>query len=118
MCACGPRSIDDFREEGNGVARSLIQELKQIHNREELVAAVPQIKIYFNKMITLMIQAEEWQKEHQAEVPELTKENHLVCDELRAQLTRISQIDGAGDLLELCQTDALERLHTLKIPSK
>ena len=35
VTSCGPRSLEDFKEEGEGVVRSLIQELQAIHYREQ-----------------------------------------------------------------------------------
>lgn len=104
--SCKNRSLESFREEGESITRSLIKELSCIHTKQELIAASPQLKKLFNRLIRVIIAA---RQTHTTPSP-LIKLNHELSDELRTQIKRICLIDGAASLLEKCQQEALLQL--------
>ena len=111
MSSCGPRSLDDFQEEAEGIIRSLIQDLRAIHTREQLLAATGRLQKQFDRLVSVMIAAEEFRFFH----PELEKEenirpSHELSDLLRVELNRIYRLEGGRTLIEKCQEKALYRL--------
>jgi 3-methyladenine DNA glycosylase Tag len=114
LCGCGARSLDDFREESRGISKTLIQDLKKIHSRDELVNAVPQLKKHFNRLADIMIAAEEWRRKHDEEIPALTAEDHAISDALRAEMSRVCSIEGARELMVSCQEESYKKLESLE----
>lgn len=108
---CGPHSLEDFQEEGEGIMRSLLQELKAIHTREELLATQGRLQRQFDRLVFIMISAEEFSFSH----PEQGKEeairfNHDLSDQLRVELNRLYRLEGGRQIIEKCQEKALYRL--------
>lgn len=113
--SCGSRSFEDFEEEGEGVIRSLIQELKAIHTREQLLAASGKLQRQFDRLTSIMIAAEEFGLSH----PELDREEHLrlnheLSDQLRVELNRLYRLEGGRQIIEKCQERALYQLDAFK----
>lgn len=105
--------MDDFREEGEGITNSLIKELKKIRNRDEMIIEAPRIKKLFDELADLMVAAEDYRRRHpNADIPELTAENHLYCDQLRHELGRLYLMEGGREIIEKCQEDALKKLRS------
>lgn len=111
LTACGPRSLEDFREEGEGVTRSLVKELSVIRTRSELLKAVPRLQKLFNNLIDVMIAAREFQEKSSKFDPiEWTYHNHELSDQLRIELNRVYALEGTREIIEKCQEQALHRL--------
>lgn len=111
MLSCNLQSLDDFREEGHSITRSLTQELKHIRARDELIASSGRLKQLFNELTDVMIAAKEYQARHpSAEVHEFSQADHIASDQLREELNRIYRLDGAREIIEKCQEEALMRL--------
>jgi hypothetical protein len=111
LTSCGPKSLEDFREEGRGVTRSLIQELQVIQTRQELLQVQSRLQKLFDNLVTIMTNGREFQEKYsKQESLELTKEDHEISEELRIQLQRIYYIDGGKEIIEKCQEQALQRL--------
>lgn len=109
--SCGSHSLEDFREEGEAVSQKLLVELSQIHTRQELLSSQIKLKRLFNDLVIIMIAAQNFREKHpDADLPELSLENHLLSDKLRTELDRIFQIEGARELLEKFQEESLDRL--------
>lgn len=109
--SCGSRSLDDFQEEGEGVIRSLIQELKTIHTREELLAAQASLQRQFDRLVSIIIAAEEFNFSYPDQnKEEVTQSNHDVSDQLRIELNRLYRLEGGRQIIEKCQQKALYRL--------
>jgi hypothetical protein len=109
--SCLTHSIEDYREDGEGIVRALIHELQQIHSRDELVSASTKIKRLFLDLVNVIIAAQEYREHHpSSEFPELSKENHLSSDQLRSELNRIYRLEGGRELIEKYQEPALHRL--------
>src|SRR5438477_48224 len=111
LCSCGTASLEEFREQGDVVVHALIQELNAIHKRDQLVRSSPKLKRLFGDLVDLMIDAQNYRERHpDEEISELSLHNHLVSDQLRAEINRIYRIEGARPILEKCQEEALLRL--------
>lgn len=109
--ACSPNSLDDFREQGESVSRSLTNELRKIHSREDLLKAAPKLKRLFNELVNIMIAAQEFRLHHPAlELTESKKEMENLSDQLREELNRVYSIDSAREVIEKCQEEALLKL--------
>lgn len=111
VTSCGPRSLDDFEEEGEGIVRSLIQELEMIQSREQLLVNSTLLQRHFDRLVNTMIAAEEWISSH----PEQCKmrgipPNHELSDLLRIELNRLYCLEGGRQIIEKCQEKALHRL--------
>lgn len=111
LTGCGPRSQEDFREEGEGLTRSLIQELQAIHTREQLLMASSRLQRLFDQLVNSMIAAEEFHALHpEQDKGELTQRNHDLSDQLRLELNRLYRLEGGRQMIEKCQENALHRL--------
>ena len=107
--ACSPSSLEDFHYEGGSVCNELTQELKGIENYEQLIKEAPKIKAYFDKLVTLIIQARKYQKEHE-EVGNLIEAKSLAGASLLCELKRIYEIERGRDVIEKAQQEALIKL--------
>lgn len=111
LSGCGSKTALEFHEEGNGITRSIVRELKAVQTRKELVQACPKLKKLFNDLVTVIISAQEFQLKHPEYTDEeLDKTERGISEELRVELNRIYKIDGARELIEKCQEEALFRL--------
>lgn len=112
---CGTRSLDDFREEGEGVTRSLIQELQTIHTREQLLSSSGRLQRLFDNLVNVMMAAEEYCSGHpELEKGELMPHNHELSDQLRIELNRLYRLEGGRQFIEKCEENALHRLDAFK----
>lgn len=112
LFSCSSQSIDDFREEGEAVTNSLIQEFKKIHTRSELIDAKPKLQNLFNDLVGIMIAAQDFRTKHpEAEAPQISKQGQIYSDQLRAEMNRVySSIEGSREIVEKYQEPALHRL--------
>jgi len=75
LFSCSP-SLDDYREEGESIKRSLIKEFKQIHSRSELIDAKPRLKFLFNELVNTVIAAQDSKMQHpEFEATPITKQS-------------------------------------------
>ena len=115
LTGCGARSLDDFEEEGEGVIRSLVQELQAIHTREQLLAATGIIRRHFDRLVDIMIAAQEYRKSHpEIDKNELLGANHELSDQLRIELNRLYKLEGGIQIIEKCQEKGLHKLDSYK----
>ena len=111
LTGCGARSLDDFEEEGEGVVRSLVQELQEIHTREQLLAATGTIRRHFDRLVDIMIAAQEYRKSNpEIDRNELLRANHELSDQLSIELNRLYKLDGGIQIIEKCQEKGLHKL--------
>jgi hypothetical protein len=100
--------LEEFREEGEAIARSIAKELQQIHSRNELIASSGRLQSLFNSLVKVAIAARNFQELHPRS--SLPKGDLTTSDQMRAELNRIYQIDGCREILEKCQEEALHSL--------
>lgn len=111
LTSCGSNSLDDFRDEGEQISKSLVKEFHSIDSRDQLIQSSPRIKKLFDELVSVMIAVREYQGRHMEEgLLELTHKNHLISDRLRIELERVYGFEGGRDLVERLQAEALERL--------
>ncbi|MBS0615863.1 MAG: hypothetical protein JSR58_04850 [Verrucomicrobia bacterium] len=104
LCAsCSPESSDDFRHEGEAIARALVDELQEVENRQDLLKASPKLKKLFEQLVDLMIAARNAQMEPQLDSTEMSQV-------LQAELKRIYRMEGGREVIEKAQKEALLRL--------
>lgn len=112
LSGCGPRSMDDFEEEGEAVMRTLIQELQAIRTREQLIASTGRLKRLFDRLADIMIAAVEYRRAHpEISTNEFAGPNHELSDLLRIELNRLYQMEGGRQIIEKCEENALHRLY-------
>lgn len=111
LSACGSRSYEDFREEGESITRSLIKELREIRTREDLLSTAPKLEKLFLKLAEVMIQARHFQQmnPHQS-TPALSAKDHALSDQLRTELNRVYRMEGGREVIEKCQEKALKKM--------
>lgn len=105
LVACSPSTLSEWRVEGVSVVRDLVEELKEIHTLKELEAKKPSIKKKYNKLVSIMIEAERYDQEEDSFTPE-----SFYSDALRDQYLRLYQIDGCRELLFSIQKESLHKL--------
>lgn len=108
LSSCGHRSLEEFKEEGDGITTSLIKELKKVRNRDELLIAAPRIQKIYSQMADLMIAAEQYKKRHPNAEP--AEPNHRLNELLRDELNRLYALEGGKEVLEEAQQQALLKL--------
>jgi len=101
-------NLEDFRREGKTLSHLLVQDLKQVHTRGELVVMAPTLKKKIEKLVDLMIKAKQHQLKHPEEVFESREENF--SEELLEELRRIYALDGGRETMERIEHEALLRL--------
>jgi len=115
LCSCGPRNLDDYAEEGEGIVRSLIQDLKIIHTREQLLAAASELQRQFEKLGAVMVAAEDFASAHpEADRGISQRFNHDLSDQLRVELNRLYRLEGGRQIIEKSQEKALFQLDACK----
>lgn len=115
LASCRSSNLEDYREEGEAITRSLIQELKKIRTKEQLIASKNNLKGLFDRLVETMIAAETYIHSHpnldQSVFPE---PDHELSDQLRGELNRIYQLEGGRQIIEQCEQKALLRLESFK----
>lgn len=109
------KSLEDFKEEGQGVTRSLVQELQLVRTKDDLQNASPRIKKVFDKMVDVMISAQQYHQTHpNLESIEFHKDDLELSDRLRMELNRLYLLENGKEIIEKCQENALQRLEISK----
>lgn len=110
LTACGPHSLEDFEKEGEEVILALIQDLQAIHSREQLLISSSKLQYHFDRLVALMIAAEEFSILHSELDKESLQINHELSDQLRAELNRLYRLEGGRETIEKSQEKALYQL--------
>lgn len=106
--SCSSPSPDDYREEGQGIVRSLVHDLQKVRTRQDLIAAVPKLQMQFERLVDVIIAAEQHCDSKGAASEAFG--DHLLSDELRTELLRVYQLPEGCELIEKCQEGAFTRL--------
>lgn len=110
--ACSYDSYEDFREEGNGIVRSLVKELKKVNSRDDLPVVSSHLERLFLRLSQLMIAAQQFEAQNpQLAVPGLSAKDRALSDQLRGELNRIYRLEGSKDAIEKCLGPALKLLN-------
>lgn len=109
LLSCGSPTLENYREEGQGVLRSLVNDLRRVKTRQDLVSAAPKLQERFNHLVDIIILAEDFRAKN-GDSQEISLGDYYLSDDLRAELIRIYQLPDGRELIEQCQEEALERL--------
>ncbi len=113
--ACARQSLDDFLEEGEGITRALVIELKQVRTRDDLLAHAAKLQQLFNALVDVIIRAQEFKDLHPNAQPSNTYVNEQIMgDQLRVELNRVLRMEGGREVIEKTQEEALNRLDTFE----
>lgn len=109
--ACQRSSLEDFKDEGQSVVKSIVDITKHIQSREMLLDSSRQLQHLFEELVDVMIAAQEYRYRHpNAEKNSFSEDERGVNDHLRAEINRLCRIDGGQEIIEKCQEKALNRL--------
>lgn len=108
---CNPSSYEDFQIEGNAHCRKILNTLKCIQDRQQLLQAQPILKQYFEDLVDLMIAARKFQQSS-LEVKEFYPTFYSIA--LKEELKRLYEIEGGREIIERTQKQAFLRLSTLE----
>lgn len=109
LAACSPHSMEDFQREGESICRDITKELKKVQTREELVKSVPKLKLKFNKLVDLMIEARAFQQESEEVFDPMVPASDGSAL-LLAELKRVYKLEAGREIIEKTQKEALLRL--------
>lgn len=111
LFGCSPHSLEDYQFQGEALCRTMVVELQKIHTRDELSAALPELKRQFSAFVNLMIEAKEFQLKHpEQEGIDPAYYEHEYAEGLKDELARLCKLEGGRELIEKAQREALIRL--------
>lgn len=111
LFGCSPASMEDFRDQGREQVRELLQEMRIIHTRQDLVHAQPRLKMHFEKLTQIMMEARQYKENHpEAVILEPAEVDRSLSLELEKEMHRLLYLEGGEELLEKAQEGALYRL--------
>lgn len=102
--ACSSSSIEELKDETNALVLEMIDEMKTIKTKEDLLAKEKPLTEQFLKLADLMIRASALKQE---EKDEKTIPSN---DKLKKEIERLYTIDGGTLILESYQSEALKKL--------
>ena len=105
LSACAPSSVDEFRQQGEEAAASLTDEMRRIHSKEELQAALPKLRKKYLRIAKLALAARELAREDGESFPPTE-----ASDELYAEIARLYELPGGRELLRSAQAESFKLL--------
>ncbi|HEV3270344.1 MAG TPA: hypothetical protein VGZ69_06855 [Candidatus Rhabdochlamydia sp.] len=107
LLGCNPSSYEDFQLEGNAHCRRMLNTLKCIQDRQQLVQAQPILRQHFEDLVDLMIAARKFQQGG-LDPKELYPSFYSIA--LKEELKRLYEIEGGREIVEKAQKQAFLRL--------
>ena len=108
--SCQSSSLEDFRYEGASQVRLLIEELKLVESREDLLEMGPVLKKRFEKMVDLMVQSRAYQQKNPGCEIGFYSTSQALSDSLLEQMKRVYSLEGGKECIEKAQREAMLRL--------
>ena len=105
LIGCASPTVEDYQEQGEAVQRAIVRDLRKIHQVEELQAAVPRLRSHFNHLVDVVIEA----REH-FDAENIASSHGHWSSALRLEMIRLYALEGARDVFEGAQREALTRL--------
>lgn len=105
MSACAPTSAESLYLEGESAALALRDEMRCIHSRDELQAAIPKLRRKYLRLARLALAARELAAQGEKPLPP-----SRASDELFAEIARLYELPGGRELLALAQAESLKLL--------
>lgn len=106
--SCGPSSLSDISLEASTHRKKLMKILDKVQSKQDLIDHSSKIKKEINAFTDLMILAKEMEGEENQRM--VSAEDEILSSELKEAMKRVYQIEGARELFENLQRDALHRL--------
>ena len=105
-------SLLSYRQEGREITQKLIYQLRQTKDYQQLIAGKNELKQKFNQLAKMMIAAHALylQKGALSSYLFISEEEHILSEQLKAELDRLYQIEGCRQMLESCEEEALQSL--------
>lgn len=111
VSSCSPNSSAEFIREGQARCEMFARDLEQIENRRQLLGSEEQLKMHFESLVSLMIQAKEFQRTHEDDISfEMDPLEWGQDIRLENELRRIYTVEGGREIVERAQHEALVRL--------
>ena len=111
LFSCSPQTLSDFKHEGEAISKLLVEELKQIRSRDDLVEHTPKLQQLFDSLVEVIIQAQEFKRKHpQVSLENSSHKEQSVSDQLRIELNRVLHMEGGREVIEKAQEASLNRL--------
>jgi hypothetical protein len=111
LVGCSPGSLNEYRHEGESTCRDIIGDLQSIETREDLASLEPILKRNFEKLVSVIISARQFQINNPEEalaLPVLLESD--VSNLLKEELERVYRIEGGKEIVERAQREAMLRL--------
>jgi len=111
LVGCSPGSLNEYRHEGESTCRDIIGDLQSIETREDLARLEPILKRNFEKLVSVIISARQFQINNPEEalaLPVLLESD--VSNLLKEELERVYGIEGGKEIVERAQREAMLRL--------
>jgi hypothetical protein len=108
FAGCGPSSLSDISLEASTHRKKLMKILDKVQSKQDLIDHSSKIKKEINAFTDLMILAKEMEGEENQRM--VSAEDEILSSELKEAMKRVYQIEGARELFENLQRDALHRL--------
>jgi hypothetical protein len=110
LSSCQPTALEDFQVEGSSIMRSLLNDLRKIEGREDLVKIEPILKKDFEKLVDVIIQARVFQQKNPDLEAPFQNINANLNLSLVEELKRVYGIEGGRECVERSQREAMLRL--------
>ena len=111
LFSCSPQTLNDFKYEGEAISKMLVDELKQIRSRDDLIEHASKLQELFDSLVDVIIQAREFKLKHpQASLENGSHKEQSASDQLRFELNRVLHMEGGREVIEKAQEASLNRL--------
>ena len=107
--SCSPGSIDEFRLEGEWIAKSILERLQKVESLSDLVKEGPRLKKEFALLVKVMIEAKKYRFENPEEEAPMPIRLE-VSEALKQEFIRVYQFEGCAEVMEGLQRESLHRL--------
>lgn len=107
LLGCTPSSYEDFQFEGDAHCRKMLNTLKCIQDRQQLLQSQPILRQHFEDLVDLMIEARKFQQ-RSLEAKEFYPSFYSIA--LKEELKRLYKIEGGREIIERTQKQAFLRL--------
>ncbi len=102
--SCTLPNKESLQKKGESIQKSLVEDLKEVSCKEELIEKIPNLKKNFIKMAKLTAEVSLFLVEHPSEN---SPYNPKTGEELYRELLRIYEIPGGKEILERIQKEAI-----------
>ena len=111
LVGCNPSSYEDFQLEGDAHCRKMLNTLKCIQDRQQLMQAQPILRQHFEDLVDLMIAARKFQQSS-LDSKEFYPSFYSIA--LKEELKRLYEIEGGREIVVSTQKQAFTGLGTME----